>query len=303
MNTRTAVIYARVSSREQHQEGYSIEAQLKLCRAFAEKNGIDVVREFVEIESAKSTGRKEFGRMLEFFARSKECRTILVEKTDRLSRNFDDAVALNRLDVEVHFVKTGTVLSKNAKAQTKFMYGIELVSSKYYSDNLREEVEKGMREKAEQGTYPARAPFGYRNNRSTRAIDVHPENAPVATRVFELYATGRYSVAGVSKALREETGVHISRPYVHQMLTNPFYIGQFVWRGRTYLGTHTPLIPPRFVRPRAAGPEGWSFIQIPEAPHRVSWIAQMCTRQLHRDGGGQEGQIRVLPVQRGTGAM
>ena len=103
MNTRTAVIYARVSSREQHQEGYSIEAQLKLCRAFAEKNGIDVVREFIEIESAKSTGRKEFGRMLEFFARSKECRTILVEKTDRLSRNFDDAVALNRLDVEVHF--------------------------------------------------------------------------------------------------------------------------------------------------------------------------------------------------------
>jgi DNA invertase Pin-like site-specific DNA recombinase len=62
--------------------------------------------------------------------------------------------------LEIHFVKTGTILSKNARAQTKFMHGIEVVQSKFYSDNLSEEVIKGMREKAEQGTYPGRAPFG-----------------------------------------------------------------------------------------------------------------------------------------------
>jgi DNA invertase Pin-like site-specific DNA recombinase len=151
----------------------------------AAKNGFQIEREFIDVESAKATGRKEFGKMLEFLSRSKTCRTILVEKTDRLSRNFEDQVLLNKLDLETHFVKTGTVLSKNAKAQTKFMHGIELVSSKYYSDNLREEVIKGMREKAEQGTYPGRAPFGYVNNRGTRGIELHSEKAAIAKYIFE----------------------------------------------------------------------------------------------------------------------
>ncbi len=236
MNTRSAVIYARVSSREQQQEGYSIEAQLKLARAFASKNGFDVVREFVDIESAKSAGRKEFGNMVEFLRRSKTCRTILVEKTDRLSRNFEDDVLLNKLDLEIHFVKTGTVLSKNAKAQTKFMYGIELVSSKYYVDNLREDVIKGMREKAEQGIYPGRAPFGYRNNKGTRAIEIHHEKSAIAVHAFELYASGKYSLLGLSKELQRVSGTRISKTNLHKMFTNPFYTGQFNWGGRDDFG-------------------------------------------------------------------
>jgi site-specific DNA recombinase len=242
VSTRQAVIYARVSSREQQQEGYSIDAQLKLARSFAAKNDFDVVREFVDIESAKSTGRREFGNMVEFLRRSKTCRTVLVEKTDRLSRNFEDQVVLNRLDLEIHFVKTGTVLSKNAKAQTKFMHGIELVSSRYYVDNLREEVIKGMREKAEQGIYPGRAPYGYINNKGTRAIEIHPQNAEIARYVFERYGTGQYSLLALSKDVRHVWGVRISKTNLHKMLSNPFYIGQFKWQGRMYQGTHPTLI-------------------------------------------------------------
>ena len=244
MTPSTAVIYARVSSREQQQEGYSIDAQVKLLRTFAEKFGFEIVREFIDIESAKSTGRKEFGKMVEFLRRSKTCRTILVEKTDRLSRNFEDEVVLNQLDLEIHFVKTGSVLSKDARAQTKFMHGIELVSSKYYSDNLREEVIKGMREKAEQGMYPGRAPFGYRNNKASRTIEIHPEKSIIAKRVFEMYASGRYSLLALSKELWNVTGIRISKANLHQILTNPFYIGCFEWTGRTYQGTH-----PRFISP------------------------------------------------------
>ena len=244
MTASRAVIYARVSSREQQQEGYSIEAQLRLARGFAAKNGFQIEREFIDVESAKTTGRKEFGKMLEFLSRSKTCRTILVEKTDRLSRNFEDQVLLNKLDLEIHFVKTGTVLSRNAKAQTKFMHGIELVSSKYYSDNLREEVIKGMREKAEQGTYPGRAPYGYVNNRGTRAIEIHPEKSEIAKYIFERYASGGYSLLSLSRDVRHTWGVSISKTNLHKMLTNPFYIGKFNWGGGTYQGTHEPLISP-----------------------------------------------------------
>src|SRR5438067_1959696 len=81
-----AVLYARVSSREQEREGYSIPAQLKLLREYAVKNSFKLVREFVDVETAKTTGRKEFGEMVEFLKKHKDCRTVIVEKTDRLYR-------------------------------------------------------------------------------------------------------------------------------------------------------------------------------------------------------------------------
>ena len=244
MTTRKAVIYTRVSSREQEQEGFSLEAQSKLLREYADRNGLEIVRAFEDVETAKTTGRRQFGEMVSFLSGNRSCRILLVEKTDRLYRNFRDAVTLEDLDIAIHFVKEGQILSRDAKSQIKFMHDIRLAVARNYSENLREEVNKGMHEKASQGTYPARAPFGYRNNRTTRFIDVDPENAPVARRVFEIYATGCHSLAGVSKVLRGETGVRISKANVHQILSNPFYIGQFIWRGRTYQGSHTPLITP-----------------------------------------------------------
>ena len=237
-----AVIYARVSSREQEQEGYSIQAQQRSLRSYAAKNGFEVVREFVDIETAKTAGRKEFGEMVKFIGKSLNCRTILVEKTDRLYRNFEDQIRLEKLDIEIHFAKTGNILSKNAKAQTKFMHGIEVVSAKYYSDNLREEVIKGMREKAEQGIYPGRAPFGYRNNRLTRTIEIHPENSEIVKRVFELYATGKHSLDTLKIRIRTEFGKTVNRSYLHTILLNRVYIGIFEWGGIQYPGTHEQYI-------------------------------------------------------------
>ncbi len=61
---RTAVIYTRVSSREQEQEGYSLDAQSKLLRDFAERNNLEIVQAFEDVETAKTTGRKQFGEMV-----------------------------------------------------------------------------------------------------------------------------------------------------------------------------------------------------------------------------------------------
>jgi site-specific DNA recombinase len=242
MSTRTAVIYTRVSSREQEQEGFSLDAQTKLLRAYAERNGFEVVRAFEDVETAKATGRKQFGEMVTYLKRAGTCRVLLVEKTDRLYRNFKDAVTIEELKIEVHLVKEGQILSEHSKSSDVFMHDIHLVVARHYVANLKEEVNKGMYEKAAQGTYPARAPFGYINNKSERTIEIHPERAAIAQRVFEMYASGRYSLQSLAKAIRQETGTYICKANVHQMLTNPFYIGQFIWRGRTYAGTHTPLI-------------------------------------------------------------
>ena len=99
-----------------------------------------------------------------------------------------------------------------------------------------------MLEKAEQGTYPGRAPFGYINNRSTRDIEIHPSKAAIAKHVFEKYASGHYSLLALCRDVRHTWGVHISKTNLHKMLSNPFYIGQFEWGGHTYQGTHAPLV-------------------------------------------------------------
>jgi len=151
----TAVIYARVSSREQEREGYSIPAQLKLLHGYAGTLGLSVVEEFIDVESAKNPGRKDFGRMLHFLESGASCRIVLVEKTDRLYRNRTDSVKFEELiegrNVEAHLVKEGRVIGKNSRSQDKFMHDIHVAVARNYSENLREEVKKGMKEKAEQG--------------------------------------------------------------------------------------------------------------------------------------------------------
>src|SRR5215469_11503296 len=229
---KTVVLYARVSSKDQEREGYSIPAQLKLLREYAQKNEFKIVREFVDVETAKVTGRKQFGEMIRFLEQTPSCRSVIVEKTDRLYRNFRDCVTLEDLEVEIHLPKEGQIISKDAKSQAKLVHGIQVVIARNYIENLREEVRKGMREKAEQGIYPSRPPLGYRNNKLEQTIEVDPVKAPLARRMFELYATGNYSLSSLRKQLKLEFGQSLSKGYLARLLKNPFYKGQFIWEDK-----------------------------------------------------------------------
>jgi site-specific DNA recombinase len=130
---RQAVLYARVSSKDQEREGFSIPAQLKFLREYAQSHEFNVQREFVDVETAKTTGRKQFGEMVRFLRDHKMCRVVLVEKTDRLYRNFRDCVTLEELDVEIHLPKEGQVISKDSKSQAKLVHGIQLVIARNYT--------------------------------------------------------------------------------------------------------------------------------------------------------------------------
>lgn len=304
MSTRTAVIYTRVSSREQELEGFSLDAQSKLLREYAERNGLQIVQAFEDVETAKTTGRKQFGEMIAFLQRNRRtCRTLLVEKTDRLYRNFKDAVTLEELDIEIHFVKESQILSKDSKSQIKFMHDIRLAVARNYSENLREEVKKGMQEKASQGIYPGRPPFGYRNNEGTRSIEIHPEKAAIAKRVFELYAAGFCSLLELSKTIRGESGVKISKTNLHKMLTNPFLYWPVRVGWAHICGDTPPAYTPAVVFRRAICAAGVQQAQIRKTRICVPGSVEMRSRSLHGNGGTQEGQIRVLPVQRGTGPL
>jgi site-specific DNA recombinase len=118
-----AVLYTRVSSREQQQEGFSLGAQSKFLHEYSDRQGFQIVKAFEDVETAKTSGRKQFSEMVTWFKRHRSCRVLIVEKTDRLYRNFRDAVTLEDLDIEIHFVKEGSAVSKESKSQTRLIPG------------------------------------------------------------------------------------------------------------------------------------------------------------------------------------
>jgi hypothetical protein len=59
-----AVIYARVSSKDQEKEGFSIPSQLKLLQGYATSNRLAITNEYVDVETAKESGRSKFEEML-----------------------------------------------------------------------------------------------------------------------------------------------------------------------------------------------------------------------------------------------
>src|SRR3981081_4534929 len=182
---KQAVIYAPAPRQEK--EGFWIPAQLKLLKEYAAANGFAIAQEYLDIETAKQTGRAAFGEMVAYLKAHPSVRVMLVEKTDRLYRNLKDWVTVDELDVEMHFPKEGVVLSRESRSSEKFMHGIKVLMAKNYIDNLSAEGRKGMQEKAEQGIWPTVAPLGYRNVAgpdSKRIIVTDPDVAPLVSTVF-----------------------------------------------------------------------------------------------------------------------
>src|SRR2546430_151074 len=248
---KQAVIYARVSSKEQDKEGFSIPAQLKLIEESAAANGFAVAQEYVDVETAKQTGRAAFGEMVAYLKAHPSIRVMLVEKTDRLYRNLKDWVTVDELDVEMHFPKEGVVLSRESRSSEKFMHGIKVLMAKNYIDNLSEEARKGMQEKAEQGIWPTKTPLGYRNiigpdGKKVIAVDIAV--APIVAKVFDWYASGGISLKEAAKKAQAaglgyaQSGSKVSVSTVHTILRNRLYTGQFEWNGKLIESKQEPLV-------------------------------------------------------------
>jgi len=245
-----AVLYVRVSSKDQEKEGFSIPAQRRVLREYATSRGLVITQEFEDVETAKSSGRTGFNQMLGYLTQhQRACRTILVEKTDRLYRNLKDWVTLDGLDLEIHFVKENAIVSPNSRSSEKLMHGMKVLMARNYIDNLSEETRKGMTEKARAGIYPSYAPVGYRNTDSPdgkRVIISDPNTAPLITELFGRFATGRYSLKALVRELNREgfklRGRDLHSSVVHQILRKRLYTGDFDWDGTRYEGLHEPLV-------------------------------------------------------------
>ena len=246
MDTNNFCLYARVSSREQEREGYSINAQLKSCRDYAVAHDLRIVKEFIDIESAKNFGRKQFTELINYLCNNNNT-GIICEKVDRLYRNLKDYLTIDDLKRDLVFVKENTIYTSEAKASEKLMHGIKVLMARNYLDNLSDEVKKGLYEKFSQGGYPRQAPLGYFNDKNTRTVKINQNTAPHVVKLFDLYATGNYSLDKIASilykdGLRGKTGKRIFKAALHKSIQEPFYYGLMRYNGMTGIGNHKPII-------------------------------------------------------------
>src|SRR6266568_7989982 len=187
---KTAVIYVRVSTKEQAErgddpEGYSIPAQRLACRRKADALGAEVVEEYIDRgESAKTADRPELQRMLERL-KARDIDYVIVHKVDRLARNRVDDVTIG-LALRAAGVQLVSVTENiDDTPSGKLLHGIMASIAEFYSQNLASEVIKGSVQKAKAGGTPYGAPIGYLNirqvveGREIRTVVPDPDRAPL----------------------------------------------------------------------------------------------------------------------------
>lgn len=259
MPSKKAVIYARVSSREQEIDGFSIPAQLDLLKKYCRDNHFEIERIFTEDISARETGqRPAYDEMIKFLRKNKKVGYNLVyEKNDRLLRNeYDSADIINIARTTPHFihsVREMLVLHKNAHPTVFYMFTIYSANSSLYPRNLSLEVRKGMNKAAELGFYPSKLPVGYKRGdrvsggKKKREIIIDTQKAGYIIRAFELYSTGLFSYKTLADKLASEGFIIqtqiVQKTNIEKILKNPFYMGEFMYNGKRYFSTqYTPII-------------------------------------------------------------
>ena len=236
-----AALYARVSSDRQDVD-LSVSAQLRALRDYADKNGYLVAREYIdEAESGRVAARPEFRKMIDEGSKADApFEVILVWKFSRFTRKREHAVAFKSL-LRRKGVKVVSITEHADDTPTgKLMEAIIESVDEFYSENLAQEVTRGMREAASRGFWVASAvPYGYvkvhvqDGAKKRPKLELDPGRSSVVRRMFRMAESGR-SVLDITKTLNGEgiassTGKFWSKTMVHYVLSNEAYTGTLVW--------------------------------------------------------------------------
>ncbi len=240
--------YIRVSTERQKEIRASLIEQRSVIARYAEQNELQIVEWFEEVETAAKRGRKKFAQVVKRL-RAGDAEGLIIHKIDRSSRNYHDWGDIGDLadaGIAVHFAHEKLELSSRGR---RLMADIQAVVATDYIRNLREEVRKGINGALKQGLFPSGAPTGYLNHGRAKVKTICPVMGPLVRLAFELYATGRYTLAALlaelhARGLRTSHGP-LSLNSLSKLLRNRFYIGLIVWKNgsQVFPGVHERLIP------------------------------------------------------------
>lgn len=250
---KKAVIYCRVSTREQVDEGNSLTTQERHCREYADKHGYQIDQIFIERgESAKTATRTELQKLMTYCSNKKNrLSAIIIYKIDRLSRNTDDysylRIFFKRYGVEI---KSTSEYFENTPAG-RFMENIIANVAQFDNDVRTERSMGGLKQAIIEGRYVWAAPPGYSNAKVNGKATITPnQHADVIRFAFEALAGSKLSVNEVRLLCAEKglvqrnSGKPLAKSRFYGFLKNELYTGVIVKFGQRHQGAFEPIITP-----------------------------------------------------------
>lgn len=243
---------ARVSSREQEREGFSLEVQEEALYRYAAQNDGEIVRLFRIAETAtKPDERRTFRELLVYAQeRASELAGVLFFKVDRAARNLFDYVELERLEVDFGLkVIYITQPTENTPAGRMMRRTLANMAS-FYTEQQSLDVRDGLFRRVQAGLFVGKAPYGYRNCRrdGRSVVETDAESARNVRRIYDLYAFEGHTLDSLINELDRE-GVAYSprtrrftRSKLHLLLRDRSYLGEIPYKGQWYPGRQEALV-------------------------------------------------------------
>ncbi len=244
---KTAVLYSRVSSEEQL-KGFSPDNQIRQCREYAEMHEYHVKDIFDDSgRSGRTTDRPELQRLLKAIE-EKPVDAIIIYKIDRFARNVTDFSRMYN-DLKTKSIKLLSINEGNLMEGSSLIPNIFASVAQWESEVNSERTRDALTQKFIEGWQPTPPPIGYRTvggDRERKTCEPDTYVAPIIKELFELYATGNYSILEVQdwlahKNILTKNGTGLGHSVINTILNNPFYYGLIRWRGQSKIGNHVPI--------------------------------------------------------------
>lgn len=228
------VIYARYSAGPR-QTDQSIEGQVADCKAFAEQHGIDIVGLYADrhVSGTSTEGRDEFLRMVRD-AEKHKFDAVIVWKIDRFGRSREDIALykgrLRRAGVQLMYARESVPEGPEGIILESVLEGL----AEYYSADLRQKIQRGLRESAKKGKFVGQLPIGYTRDADGRVV-IDPEKAEAVREVYRRHIAGAQTEELISLLRQRDIlgtrGKPVTHSVVYRMLRNEKYLGRFEIQG------------------------------------------------------------------------
>lgn len=236
---KRVAIYARVSTIEQAEEGYSIDEQVKLLSDLSEREGYNIHKEYVDRgKSGKNIkGRPALQQLLQDAA-NKEFDMLFVWKVNRLSRKTKDLLNIvEALEGKNIVFRSYTERYETETPAGKMQFRMLAVIAEFERDNIAQNVKMGMLARAREGSWNGGQVLGYdvvnvpqeNRKRKNSQLVINPKEAQTVRKIFELYTQGN-GYKAITSQLNKEGHLTKKKKYfsinsIRTILTNPLYAG------------------------------------------------------------------------------
>lgn len=263
---KQAILFARVSSKRQKDEGISLEVQEKTIAQYCKQNGFKILDTFSIDESSTRGSRKKFHEMLDLAEKCNGKVAIVVNYVDRLQRTYTDTPILEQLrlsgKIEIHALRENLIITKDSPAMDLTVWYMHILMANFQVNVMIDKVKSSQKENWSLGKWLGLAPIGYINakdddRKATLIID--EQRAPIIKILFEEYATGLHSLQSLWYKARElgliskeqnhyensknyNKRSYISRNKIEDILKNPFYYGVMKVKGQLIPHIYEPII-------------------------------------------------------------